>query len=119
MAQKVDKGLIMQNSDFKAGLKYKTTEEGGRETITKSGYRPTLKFNFDEMLTSGIQTFIDKEQVYPGESVDAYIKILSAPHFYGRLEEGMEFIFTEGDRTIGTGVIKEVINRQLNILKNL
>lgn len=115
LAERVDKGLIVQNSDFKASLKYKTIEEGGRETAVKSGYRPTLKFNFDEMLTSGIQTFIDKEQVHPGESVDAYIKILSEPHFYGRLEEGIGFVFTEGDRTIGTGVIKEILNQHLKV----
>lgn len=101
--------------DFIATLKYRATEEGGRETVAKSGYRPTLKFSFDKMLTSGIQTFIDNEQVYPGESVDAFIKILAVPHFQGRLEEGMEFIFTEGDRIIGTGVIKEILNKELKI----
>ncbi|RWX01571.1 ADP-ribosylglycohydrolase family protein [Flavobacterium cerinum] len=115
LAQRMNKRLIMQNSDFIAVLKYKTTEEGGRETAAKSGYRPAVKFSFDKMLTSGIQTFIDKEQIYPGESVEAYMKILSAPHFYGRLEERMEFIFTEGDHIIGTGVIKEILNQYLKV----
>lgn len=103
--------------DFIATLKYKTTEEGGRKTAAISGYRPTVKFSFDKMLTSGIQTFIDKEMVYPGETVNAFIKILAVPYFEGRLEEGIEFIFTEGNRVMGSGIIKEILNQELNIVE--
>lgn len=101
--------------DFIAILKYRTTEEGGRSTPAKSGYRPTIKFTFDKMLTSGMQTFLNKVEVHPGDTVEASIKILSEPHFRGRLEEGMEFIFTEGNRIIGTGIIQKIINNKLKI----
>ena len=70
----------MKLPDFTAKLYYKRTEEGGRKTAAKSGYRPQIKFAFSEMQTSGQQVFIDKEIVYPGESVIAEITIIS-PHF--------------------------------------
>lgn len=101
--------------DFIATLYYKTFEEGGRTTAAKSGYRPAVKFPFDEMLTTGIQTFIGKEKVFPGDSVEAEIGIIAAPHFKGRLKEGMIFTFSEGHRIIGTGVIKQILNQDLKI----
>ena len=56
-------------ADFIATLTYKTTEQGGRKTPAKSGYRPQVKFDFEEMETSGQQTFIDRELVFPGDTV--------------------------------------------------
>ncbi|MDQ0966001.1 hypothetical protein QFZ20_001404 [Flavobacterium sp. W4I14] len=96
-------------SDFIATLTYRTTEEGGRKTPAKTGYRSQIKFDFDEMQTSGQQLFIDCEWVYPGEKVDAEIKIVSADYFAGRLTEGMEFEFREGSSIMGIGKIKHLI----------
>lgn len=100
-------------TDFIAKLKYRTTEQGGRQTPAISGYRPQVKFDFSEMQTSGQQTFIDKETVFPGATVDAKIKILSPDYFAGCLTEGMEFEFREGARVIGTGEIKYIVNDKL------
>jgi hypothetical protein len=100
-------------TDFIAKLTYRTTEQGGRQTPAKSGYRPQVKFAFTEMQTSGQQTFIDRETVFPGETVDAKIKILSPDYFAGCLSEGMEFEFREGPTTIGTGEIKYIVNDKL------
>jgi translation elongation factor EF-Tu-like GTPase len=63
-----NKEIIMnrRSPDFVATLIYRTTEEGGRRTPAKSGYRPQVKFDFVEMQTSGQQVFMDKEWVYPG-----------------------------------------------------
>ena len=58
-----------KKTDFMAQLKYRTTEQGGKQTPAKSGYRPHIKFDFIEIHTSGQQTFIDKEAVFPGETV--------------------------------------------------
>ncbi len=102
-------------TDFIAQLKYKTTESGGRQTPAFSGYRPQVKFDFEEVQTSGQQTFIDKEIVLPGDTVKAKIKILSPDYFAGRLTEGMNFEFREGSRIIGTGEIKSIINDKLEI----
>jgi len=100
-------------SDFIATLIYRTTDEGGRKTPAKTGYRPQIKFDFDEMQTSGEQLFIDCEWVYPGEKVAAEIKIVSADYLAGRLTEGMAFEFREGSRIMGTGKITHVVNELL------
>ncbi|HSZ34975.1 MAG TPA: hypothetical protein VK772_16780 [Puia sp.] len=105
---------MVNGDDFIAVLKYKTTEEGGRKSPAYSGYRPQVKFHFTEMHTSGRQTFIDREIVYPGETVRAYIKITS-PHLFERLlSEGLEYEFREGDTIIGTGIIITILNSILN-----
>ncbi|MNG67175.1 Elongation factor Tu [compost metagenome] len=102
-------------SDFIAQLHYRTTQEGGRETPAFSKYRPQIKFDFDEMQTSGEQTFIDKDTVYPGEEVKAVIRIAGVLYFKGRLAEGMLFEFREGPRVIGTGKILQILNDTLKI----
>lgn len=101
------------STDFIAELKYRTTDEGGRLTPAFSKYRPQVKFDFEEMQTSGEQTFLNKEQVFPGDSVIAKIRILGVEFFKNRLEPGMSFEFREGSRIIGTGKILEVLNEEL------
>ena len=100
-------------ADFIATLTYLTAEQGGRKTPAKSGYRPHIKFDFDEMQTSGEQTFIDREIVFPGDTVEAEIKILSVKHFANKLTEGMTFDFSEGSILIGKGKIKRIKNETL------
>lgn len=105
--------MVNRDDDFIAILKYKTHEQGGRKTPAHSGYRPQVKFDFEEMQTSGQQTFIDKEIVNPGETVKARIKILSVDYFSNCLTEGMDFEFREGNTIIGTGEIIEILNDKL------
>ncbi len=105
--------LNNSTADFIATLTYKTTEQGGRKTPAKSGYRPQVKFDFEEMQTSGQQTFIDRELVFPGDIVDAEIKIISVDYFANKLTEKMKFEFREGEIVIGTGIIKHIINNKL------
>lgn len=99
--------------DFIAELQYLTSEQGGRKTPANSGYRPQVKFDFAEMQTSGQQTFIDRETVYPGDNVEAKIKILSPDYFADCLTVGMDFEFSEGATLIGTGRIKYIVNDKL------
>ena len=103
----------MQNIDFIAELKYLTTEEGGRQTPAFSGYRSQVKFDFDEMQTSGQQTFLNKDTVYPGDAVQAAIRIVAVEHFAHTLTVGMTFEFREGSRLIGTGKITDILNERL------
>lgn len=103
----------MQSIDFIADLKYLTSEEGGRQTPAFSGYRPQVKFDFDEMQTSGQQTFLNKDTVYPGDTVEAAIRIISVEHFEHKLAEGMTFEFREGSRVVGTGKIVDILNDRL------
>ncbi len=105
--------MVSREPDFIAVLKYRTTEEGGRKTPAFSGYRPHIKFEISERLTSGDQRFIGRDVVYPGETVEAEIRIVSVEFFENSLQEGMIFEFGEGPTIIGTGTIKEVINKKL------
>jgi len=105
--------LFKKKSDFIARLKYRTTEEGGRRTPAVSGYRPAVKFPFSDLLTSGQQIFLDKEKVYPGDTVTAEISIISIDHFKYKLSVGQRFDFREGPNIIGTGEIIEITNEDL------
>ncbi|RKS26585.1 hypothetical protein CLV94_1648 [Flavobacterium endophyticum] len=100
-------------ADFIATLNYLPTEKGGRTTPAMSKYRPQIKFDIDEMQTSGQQTFIDREIVFPGETINAEIKISSVEHFAYKLTEGITFEFLEGSKLIGTGKIKLIKNEIL------
>ena len=100
-------------SDFIATLTYLTAEQGGRKTPVFSKYRPQVKFNFDEMQTSGQQIFIDREIIFPGDTVEAEIMLISVEYFANKLTVGMEFEFLEGSRLIGTGKIKHIKNEML------
>lgn len=104
---------IPEHTDFVAEVIYLTTVEGGRHGYAASGYRPHVKFAFSDYLTSGQQTFLDREIVYPGEKVTAAIKILSVDFFRQSLLEGMTFEVCEGPRIVGTGKIIQVVNETL------
>jgi hypothetical protein len=100
-------------ADFIATLTYRTTEQGGRKTPVLSGYRPQIKFNFQEMQTSGEQTFIERKMVFAGDTVKAEIKLLSPECFENKLNYEMKFEFREGETVIGTGKILHIINKRL------
>ncbi|TSJ40441.1 hypothetical protein FO440_11835 [Mucilaginibacter corticis] len=102
--------------DFIAELTYRTNEQGGRSTSALSGYRPHIKFAFSEYQTTGQQKFLNKEIVYPGESVSAEISILSVDFFKHKLKKYLEFEFREGSRVIGTGRIIDILNPDLLVL---
>ncbi len=91
--------------DFVAQLNFKKTEDGGRTQFALSGYRPQVKFNFTETQTSGQQTYIDNKMAFPGDNLNALIKLTTTEHLKGQLREGTIFEFLEGDRLIGTGRI--------------
>lgn len=104
-----------QNSkaDFIAELTFMSTEDGGRKTPARSGYRPQVKFEFDEMQTSGEHTYIDRDWVFPGDSVTALIRIIAVEHFQARLSDGLTFEFREASTVIGTGRILHILNPKL------
>lgn len=104
---------LLQNVDFVAELKYLTPIEGGRTTPAFSGFKPSMKFDFTDMQISAQQTFLDKEVVYPGERVEAAIRIVYIEHFANSLIKGMAFEFREGPWLIGTGIITDILNDKL------
>ena len=99
--------------DFVAQLCFKKTEDGGRTNFALSGYRPQVKFGFTEMQTSGQQTYIDNKMAFPGDNINALIKLTTKEHLNGKLREGSNFEFLEGDKVIGTGRILLIKNDEL------
>lgn len=106
---KINKG----EPDFVAKVTYLTTEQGGRKGNAKSGYRPHLKFSGRKELTSGEQLFVDKDEVFPGETVVAEIRILGVDFFKNYLFVGQSFEVAEASHLVGHGEIIEIINPNL------
>ena len=105
--------------DFIASVRYLTTEEGGRKTPVFSKYRGQVKISFSEYQTSGEQTFLNKEIVYPGETVDTEIRLLSPQICVKMLTEGISFEVREGSRIVGVGEITKIVNEALRIKTSL
>ena len=107
------------STDFIAKLEYISTENGGRKSHMKSGYRPQIKFDFTEDQTSGKQIFIDKDIVLPGEVVVAEIILLSPYLYYDQLEVGMKYEIKEGAKIVGYGEIIKILNNKLEKMNEL
>ena len=105
--------LLDWETDFIAQLTYLTTEEGGRTGVFISGYRPQVKFPFSKQMTSGQQILLDKEMVFPGESVKVELALMAPITFKHQLSIGQEFEVREGARIVGRGEILEILNKDL------
>lgn len=105
--------LNTHEPDFIATIRYLKTIEGGRESPVSSGYKPQLKFDFETMETSGHQTFVNDQIVYPGDTVEAEVRIPSDSYFSKKLTENMKFVLKEGPRLIATGTITRILNINL------
>ena len=90
-----------------------TTEEGGRKGYAASGYRPHVKFDGRKELTSGEQIFVDKEKVFPGDTVIAEMRIVGIDFFKNYLFRGQHFEISEASHLVGHGEIIEVTNPSL------
>jgi len=108
----IDK-LKIKEPDFTANLYYLKTTEGGRKNYARSGYRPHFKIDAKKEITSAEQIFIEKDKVFPGESINAEIRLLSKDQFTNLLYNNLAFKLYEGDKMIAKGQIMEVINKDL------
>jgi|ERR1700754_950629 len=108
----IDK-LKIKEPDFTANLYYLKTTEGGRKNYARSGYRPHFKIAAKKEMTSAEQIFIEKDKVFPGESINAEIRILSKDQFKNLLYNNLGFQLYEGDKIVAKGQIIEVHNEDL------
>lgn len=99
--------------DFIAKIVYRTTEQGGRSRLARSGIQPSVKFAFSELQTSGKQRFLDKEAVAPGETVTAEVTLASPDFLVGRIKRGMQFEVREGATITAIGEVLEIQNEAL------
>lgn len=83
------------------------TDQGGRKKPVYTGYRPSFAFN-TEIHYSGEIRLIAREELQPGQTSEAYIDLLPAKTIRKNLKPTDVFSITEGNKTVGSGVIEEV-----------
>jgi len=97
-------GSIKPHTKFKAEAYILTKEEGGRHTPFFSGYRPQFYFRTTDV--TGVATLPENvEMVMPGDNVAMSIELITPI----AMEKELRFAIREGGRTVGAGVISEVI----------
>lgn len=94
--------------DIEAEIRFLTTEEGGRRTPARSGYRP--QFYYDGQDWAAHQEYPDVEWVHPGETARTLLRFLSPDAHLGRIHVGMEFEVREGAQLVGRGRITKILN---------
>ena len=97
-------GSITPHKKFKAEAYILTKEEGGRHTPFFNGYRPQFYFRTTDV--TGV-VLLDEgvEMVMPGDNVHITGELITPI----AMEEGLRFAIREGGRTVGAGVISEII----------
>ena len=97
-------GSITPHTHYKGQVYVLKAEEGGRHTPFFNGYRPQFYFRTTDV--TGSLTLPDKvEMVMPGDNVVMEIKLITPI----AMEEGLRFAIREGGRTVGSGVVIQVI----------
>ena len=97
-------GSVTPHKKFKASVYVLSKEEGGRHTPFFSNYRPQFYFRTTDV-TGVIELPAGVEMVMPGDNVDMTVELI-API---ALENGTKFSIREGGRTVGAGVVSEII----------
>jgi elongation factor Tu len=97
-------GSITPHKKFKGEAYILTKEEGGRHTPFFNGYRPQFYFRTTDV--TGVVTLPEGvEMVMPGDNVSITVELITLV----ALEKELRFAIREGGRTIGAGVVTEVI----------
>ena len=101
----VKPGSMRPYTKAKAEVYILSREEGGRHTPFFSGYKPQFYIRTSD-ITGSIGLPEGVEMVMPGDNVQMDIELISPVP----LESGMRFAIREGGRTVGSGVITEVVD---------
>jgi len=97
-------GSITPHTKFKAEVYVLSKDEGGRHTPFFSGYRPQFYFRTTDV--TGVGTLEEGvEMVMPGDNATFEVQMI-API---AMETGLRFAIREGGRTVGAGVVTEIL----------
>ena len=97
-------GSITPHTKFKAEVYILSKEEGGRHTPFFTGYRPQFYFRTTDV--TGILNLPDGvEMVMPGDNITITAELITPI----AMEEGLRFAVREGGRTVGAGVVSQII----------
>jgi elongation factor Tu len=97
-------GSINPHTGFKAEVYVLNKEEGGRHTPFFKGYRPQFYFRTTDV-TGAVTLPEGTEMVMPGDNISVDV-VLIAPV---AMEKGARFAIREGGRTVGAGVVTEIV----------
>ena len=97
-------GTIHPHTKFKGEVYVLKKEEGGRHTPFFNGYRPQFYFRTTDV-TGDLQLPEGTEMCMPGDNITMTISLITPI----AIEEGLRFAIREGGRTVGSGVVTEII----------
>ena len=97
-------GTIHPHKKFKGEVYVLTKEEGGRHTPFFNKYRPQFYFRTTDV-TGEVSLPEGTEMVMPGDNVTMTIELITPI----AIEKGLKFAIREGGRTVGSGIVTEVI----------
>ncbi len=97
-------GSITPHTKFKAEVYVLKNEEGGRHTPFFNGYRPQFYFRTTDV--TGVATLPEGvEMVMPGDNVQMEVELIQPI----AMDQGLRFAIREGGRTVGSGVVSEIV----------
>jgi len=97
-------GSITPHKKFKAELYVLSKEEGGRHTPFFNGYRPQFYFRTTDV-TGNVALPKDVEMVMPGDNVSVDVELITPI----AMDKELRFAIREGGRTVGAGVVTEIV----------
>jgi elongation factor Tu len=97
-------GSITPHTHFKAEVYVLSKDEGGRHTPFFNGYRPQFYFRTTDV-TGSIKLPEGQEMVMPGDNTNMEVELIQPI----AMDTGLRFAVREGGRTVGAGVVTEVI----------
>ena len=97
-------GTINPHTKFTAEVYVLKKEEGGRHTPFFNGYRPQFFFRTTDV-TGVINLPAGTEMVTPGDNVSMTVELITPI----AIEKGLRFAIREGGRTVGSGIVAEII----------
>ena len=97
-------GTIKPHTKFKAEVYVLTKDEGGRHTPFFTNYRPQFYFRTSDV-TGTLTLPTGVEMVMPGDNVSVEVELQKTV----AMEKGLKFAIREGGRTIGSGIVVEVV----------
>src|SRR5213594_2150835 len=97
-------GSITPHTHFNAEVYVLSKDEGGRHTPFFNGYRPQFYFRTTDV-TGAIKLPEGQEMVMPGDNTNMEVELIQPI----AMDQGLRFAVREGGRTVGAGVVTEVI----------
>jgi elongation factor Tu len=98
-------GSIKPHTKFEAEVYVLSKDEGGRHTPFLKGYRPQFYFRTTDV-TGSIALPEGVEMVMPGDNIKMSVELIHPI----AMDKGLRFAIREGGRTVGAGVVSEVLN---------